>query len=150
MPQVFSKKHFNSFEKEILQELERLLLFICLSLNLKVYNLNPNSIISNHANIVTKMFKEGHKQLYDWKDSLCSRMQNNEKDNIENILLTRAMGCNYIKNAPRCKYFEMHQNFLRERVNKKMISLGSNAWVRSKIYPPTHPPGGYKYLRQSV
>ena len=31
---------------------------------------------------------------------------------------------------------------LRERFNKKMISLHSNACVRSKTYPPTHPPPG--------
>ena len=31
---------------------------------------------------------------------------------------------------------------IRERVNKKMISLHSNACVRSKTYPPTHPPPG--------
>ena len=47
--------------------------------------------------------------------------------------------------------FLLQNRFLvRERVNKKMISLGSNACIRSKTYPPTHPPGGYKYLRQSV
>ena len=31
---------------------------------------------------------------------------------------------------------------VRERFNKKMISLHSNACVRSKTYPPTHPPPG--------
>ena len=35
-----------------------------------------------------------------------------------------------------------HNCLLRERFNKKMISLGSNACVRSKTYPPTHPPPG--------
>ena len=117
MPQVFSetfhlkRRYFGIWKSSCFDQK-----FTCLSSNLKVYNLNPNSIISNHANIVTKMFKEGHKQLYDWKDSLCSRMQNNEKDNIENILLTRAMGSKYIKNASRCKYFEMHQNFINKAV----------------------------------
>ena len=40
-------------------------------------------------------------------------------------------------------YF-IHPSFilqlLRERFNKKMISLGSNACLRSKTYPPTDPP----------
>ena len=115
MPQVFGET-FQFIWKRDTSGFGKAIAIYLLSSNLKVYNLNPNSIISNHANIVTKMFKEGHKQLYDWKDSLCSRMQNNEKDNIENILLTRAMGCKYIKNAPRCKYFEMHQNCLNKAV----------------------------------
>ena len=89
--------------------------------------------VLNHANLQRKFFLV-------WGEGTPLPESQNFLDILGKNLVIFYKFSRFISEKINSFYQNMFQ--LRERFNKKMISLGSNACLRSKTYPPTHPPPG--------